>query len=125
MPPEHLADYLRGLYALMDRYGYRGIPFGHFGEGCVHVRISFDFHTTDGISKFHRFMNDAADLVTSFGGSLSGEHGDGRARSALLSTMYSPEMRSLFERFKLIFDPQRVFNPVSYTHLTLPTTPYV
>lgn len=111
VPAENLADYLRGLYELMDRYGYRGIPFGHFGEGCVHVRISFDFHTTEGITKFHEFMSDAAKLVTAHGGSLSGEHGDGRARSALLSTMYSPQMRALFEDFKLAFDPQRVFNP--------------
>nr|MDK6662698.1 FAD-linked oxidase C-terminal domain-containing protein [Escherichia coli] len=81
VPPENLASYLRGLYALMDTYGYRGIPFGHFGEGCVHVRISFDFHSTEGITNFNNFMNDAATLVTKHGGSLSGEHGDGRARS--------------------------------------------
>lgn len=111
VPPEHLADYLRDLYALMDRYGLRGIPFGHFGEGCVHVRISFDFGTDDGITAFHGFMLDAAKLVTSHGGSLSGEHGDGRARSALLREMYSPAMRDLFEQFKLIFDPDRIFNP--------------
>lgn len=111
VPPEHLADYLRDLYALMDRYGYQGIPFGHFGEGCVHVRISFDFSTEEGVSTFHAFMGDAAKLVTSYGGSLSGEHGDGRARSALLSEMYSPAMRKVFEDFKLIFDPQRIFNP--------------
>ena len=111
VPPENLAGYLRDLYALMDRYGYRGIPFGHFGEGCVHVRISFDFHTTEGITTFNSFMNDAAELVSSYGGSLSGEHGDGRARSSLLHTMYSPEMRDLFEQFKLIFDPQSIMNP--------------
>ncbi|GAA1180178.1 putative FAD-linked oxidoreductase [Corynebacterium glaucum] len=111
VPAENLADYLRGLYELMDQYGYQGIPFGHFGEGCVHVRISFDFHTTDGIANFHSFMNDAAELVARHGGSLSGEHGDGRARSALLYKMYSPQMRALFEQFKLLFDPQRVFNP--------------
>lgn len=111
VPPENLADYLRGLYSLMDRYGYRGIPFGHFGEGCVHVRISFDFSTSEGITRFQNFMNDATELVTAYGGSLSGEHGDGRARSALLNKMYSAEMCSLFEEFKLIFDPQRIFNP--------------
>lgn len=111
VPPEHLADYLRGLYDLMDRYGYQGIPFGHFGEGCVHVRISFDFHTAAGIRDFHAFMGEAAELVASFGGSLSGEHGDGRARSALLSAMYTKEMRGLFEEFKTIFDPDRIFNP--------------
>lgn len=111
VPPENLASYLRGLYALMDTYGYRGIPFGHFGEGCVHVRISFDFHSTEGITNFNNFMNDAATLVTKHGGSLSGEHGDGRARSSLLHTMYSPEMRAIFEEFKLLFDPQRIMNP--------------
>ena len=111
VPPEHLADYLRDLYALMDKYDYRGIPFGHFGEGCVHVRISFDFATSEGVVNFHAFMNEAADLVTSYGGSLSGEHGDGRARSALLDRMYSTEMRELFQQFKLIFDPERIFNP--------------
>ena len=111
VPPENLADYLRALYALMDKYSLRGIPFGHFGEGCVHVRISFDFGTTEGISAFQGFMEEAAALVTKHGGSLSGEHGDGRARSALLRHMYSPQMRQLFERFKLVFDPDRIFNP--------------
>lgn len=111
VPPEHLTDYLRDLYALMDKYDYQGIPFGHFGEGCVHLRISFDFTTPHGIDDFHRFMGEAATLVTSYGGSLSGEHGDGRARSALLDRMYSPEMRELFQEFKLIFDPERIFNP--------------
>ncbi|WP_293952684.1 FAD-binding and (Fe-S)-binding domain-containing protein [uncultured Corynebacterium sp.] len=111
VPPEHLADYLHDLYALMATYGYQGIPFGHFGEGCVHVRISFDFTTPEGVTDFHNFMNDAAKLVTSHGGSLSGEHGDGRARSALLNHMYSPAMLELFQQFKLIFDPDRIFNP--------------
>lgn len=111
VPPENLADYLRDLYLLMEKYDYQGIPFGHFGEGCVHVRISFDFSTEAGVKKFEKFMNEAAALVSSYGGSLSGEHGDGRARSALLNRMYSPAMISLFEQFKLIFDPDRVFNP--------------
>ena len=76
VPPENLADYLRSLYDLMDKYDLRGIPFGHFGEGCVHVRISFDFNSPEGIQKFKSFMNEAAELVSSFDGSLSGEHGD-------------------------------------------------
>ncbi|MCF4006168.1 FAD-binding oxidoreductase [Corynebacterium uropygiale] len=111
VPPENLADYLRDLYALMAKHEYEGIPFGHFGEGCVHVRISFDFASEAGIERFRTFMVEAAQLVSRHGGSLSGEHGDGRARSALLSEMYSPEMRRLFERFSLIFDPDRIFNP--------------
>ena len=111
VPPENLADYLRDLYALMDKYSLRGIPFGHFGEGCVHVRISFDFGSQEGIEIFHKFMNEAAELVSSYGGSLSGEHGDGRARSALLDRMYSEEMRGLFKQFKDIMDPDGLFNP--------------
>ncbi|WP_165243428.1 FAD-binding and (Fe-S)-binding domain-containing protein [Corynebacterium lizhenjunii] len=111
VPPENLADYLRGLYALMDDYGLRGIPFGHFGEGCVHVRISFDFGTPEGIAQFESFMDQAAQLVSAHGGSLSGEHGDGRARSALLNRMYSPAMLGLFQQFKELFDPDYFFNP--------------
>ena len=111
VPPENLADYLRDLYSLMDKYSLRGIPFGHFGEGCVHVCISFDFGTDEGISIFHKFMNEAAELVSSYDGSLSGEHGDGRARSALLDRMYSDEMRGLFAQFKRIMDPEGLFNP--------------
>lgn len=111
VPPENLADYLQGLYDLMAHHGLRGIPFGHFGEGCVHVRISFDLESEEGRRTFRRFMRDAALLVTSHGGSLSGEHGDGRARSSLLRAMYSPALRDVFEQFKLIFDPDRIFNP--------------
>ncbi|WKS55611.1 FAD-binding and (Fe-S)-binding domain-containing protein [Corynebacterium accolens] len=111
VPPENLADYLRSLYDLMDKYDLRGIPFGHFGEGCVHVRISFDFNSPEGIQKFKSFMNEAAELVSSFDGSLSGEHGDGRARSSLLRYMYSEEMLDLFDQFKKIFDPASFFNP--------------
>lgn len=111
VPPQNLAFYLRDLYALMDRYGLRGIPFGHFGEGCVHVRIDFDFQSDEGVAAFRSFMEEAAALVASYGGSLSGEHGDGRARSSLMTEMYSPKMLELFQQFKMIFDPDRVFNP--------------
>lgn len=111
VPPENLADYLRDLYTLMDKYSLRGIPFGHFGEGCVHVRISFDFGTDEGIKIFRNFMNEAAELVAFYDGSLSGEHGDGRARSALLDRMYSEEMRDVFTQFKQILDPDSLFNP--------------
>ena len=111
VPPENLADYLRDLYSLMDRYDLRGIPFGHFGEGCIHVRISFDLSTQDGINVFEAFMREAAKLVSHYGGSLSGEHGDGRARSELLGTMYTPEIREVFKKYKEIFDPENRFNP--------------
>src|SRR5699024_889462 len=106
-----LADYLRDIYALMDKYSLRGIPNGHFGEGCVHVRISFDFGSQERMEIFHTFMNEAAEIDTSYVGSLSGEHGYGRTRSALLDRMYSEEMRGLFKQFKDIMDADGLFNP--------------
>jgi len=111
VPAEHLAEYLRELYALMARQGLAGIPFGHFGEGCIHVRIDFELGTPEGMAGYREFIEAAADLVARHGGSVSGEHGDGRARSELLSRMYSPQMLALFARFKAIFDPENVLNP--------------
>lgn len=111
VPAEHLADYLRDLYALMARMNLAGIPFGHFGEGCIHVRIDFALGTPEGMARYREFIEAAADLVAKYGGSVSGEHGDGRARSELLSRMYSPEMLALFARFKAIFDPENMLNP--------------
>ncbi|WP_040156673.1 FAD-binding and (Fe-S)-binding domain-containing protein [Mobilicoccus massiliensis] len=111
VPAEHLADYLRDLYALMDRMGLSGIPFGHFGEGCIHVRIDFDLGSEQGVASYREFIENAADIVAGHGGSVAGEHGDGRARSELLSRMYSPEMLALFARFKGIFDPDDALNP--------------
>jgi len=111
VPPENLAAYLRDLYALLAKYELDGIPFGHFGEGCVHLRVSFDFRTTEGLKIFRSFMDEAALTVTRHGGSLSGEHGDGRARSELLPLMYSKESMQAFANFKRVFDPQGLFNP--------------
>lgn len=111
VPPEHLGAYLRDLYALMHDRGLKGIPFGHFGEGCVHVRIDFALSTPEGVTAYREFITAAAELVTRYGGSVSGEHGDGRARSEVLATMYSPAMLDLFRRFKSLFDPESLFNP--------------
>ncbi len=111
VPPTRLAGYLRELYALLAQHEFQGIPYGHFGEGCVHIRIDFELDTTDGRERYRRFLTEAAALVGRHGGSLSGEHGDGRARSELLSTMYSPSMLAAFARFKAIFDPDGFCNP--------------
>ncbi|MGY2085434.1 FAD-binding and (Fe-S)-binding domain-containing protein [Blastococcus sp. SYSU DS0539] len=113
VPVERLGDYLRGFEALLDGHGLQGVPYGHFGDGCVHVRIDFPFGTGDdgGRGAYRAFVEDAARLVAGYGGSLSGEHGDGRARSALLPHMYSPAALSLFERVKAVFDPDDVLNP--------------
>jgi FAD/FMN-containing dehydrogenase/Fe-S oxidoreductase len=109
--PEKLGKYLRDLRQLMNRFNYRGPLYGHFGHGCVHNRINFDLQSKEGIAKFRKFMEAAADLVVSCGGSLSGEHGDGQARAELLPRMFGPELLQAFREFKAIWDPAWKMNP--------------
>ena len=109
--PERLAGYLRDLLDLLDRHGLDAVMYGHFGAGCTHVRITFDLRTTDGIAAYDRFIHEAAELVVAHGGSLSGEHGDGRARSALLPLMYSREMLTVFAAVKHLLDPTGLLVP--------------
>ncbi|MCF6743785.1 FAD-binding oxidoreductase [Blastococcus sp. KM273128] len=113
VPVEKLGEYLRGFEALLDGHGLQGVPYGHFGDGCVHVRIDFPFDAgaDRGRAAYRSFVEDAARLVAGYGGSLSGEHGDGRARSELLPHMYSPAALDLFARVKAVFDPADVLNP--------------
>lgn len=111
VPPENLGPYLRDFDALMEQYSLTGLPYGHFGDGCIHVRIDLPLEEQNDVPKFRSFMEDAARLVGSYGGSLSGEHGDGRARGALLPHMYSDEAIHVFEQFKGLFDPQNLLNP--------------
>jgi FAD/FMN-containing dehydrogenase/Fe-S oxidoreductase len=109
VPPERLGDYLRGFEALMRAHRVDGLAYGHFGDGCVHVRI--DLPLAEAPQRLRPFLTEAADLVVAHGGSLSGEHGDGRARSELLSRMYSADALSLFAGFKHLFDPDDLLNP--------------
>ncbi|MGO1960979.1 MAG: FAD-binding and (Fe-S)-binding domain-containing protein [Yaniella sp.] len=109
VPPEHLGDYLRDLQALMEQHKLSGLAYGHFGDGCIHLRIDFPLATTPDVMR--AFMEKAAALAASYGGSLSGEHGDGRARSELLPTMYSPEALAAMAQFKGLFDPDDLLNP--------------
>ncbi len=111
VPPERVGDYVRDLRALYDRYGLTGAFYGHFGQGCIHSRISFDLRTAGGIADYRRFLEDAADLVVSYGGTLSGEHGDGQQRAELLERQYGPELMSAMREFKLIWDPAWKMNP--------------
>ena len=111
IPPQHLGTYLRKLTALMVEYGYRSPLYGHYGQGCVHLRINFDFRTLEGLRKFREFIARAADLVVELGGSLSGEHGDGQARAVLLPKMFGPELMAAFQEFKAIWDPDNKMNP--------------
>ncbi len=109
--PENVGDYLRDLRKLMDNYDYEGAFYGHFGQGCLHMRIDFDLITHEGIEKYRRFVGDAADLVIKYGGSLSGEHGDGQARAELLPKMFGSEIVRAFQEFKAIWDPSNKMNP--------------
>lgn len=111
VPPARLGAYLRDFDLLLGEHGLSGLPYGHFGEGCVHVRIDFPLTEPDGPARYRRFIENAADLVAGYGGSMSGEHGDGRARSELLPRMYSPEALALFGAVKAIFDPDNLLNP--------------
>ncbi|MBV9139871.1 MAG: FAD-binding oxidoreductase [Pseudonocardiales bacterium] len=111
VPPERLGSYLRGFAELLAEHGRRGSVYGHFGEGCVHVRLDADLLTAAGRRDFRRLLERSADLVVAHGGSLCGEHGDGRARGELLNRMYPPAVLELFARFKGVFDPQGLLNP--------------
>ncbi len=109
--PEQLGSFLRQTFQLMQKYGYRSPMYGHFGQGCVHLRINFDLESEAGIRNFREFLDHAADIVIAHGGSLSGEHGDGQARAALLPKMFGPELMQAFREFKTIWDPDNKMNP--------------
>ncbi|WP_165989901.1 FAD-binding and (Fe-S)-binding domain-containing protein, partial [Streptomyces sp. YIM 98790] len=111
VPPERIGDYLRDLKRLYARHGRRGAVYGHIGQGCVHTRIDFDLYTAEGVATYRRFLQDAAGLVASYGGSLSGEHGDGQQRAELLPRMYGEELVEAFREFKRIWDPEWRMNP--------------
>ena len=111
VPPSRVGDYLRDLRQLMQKHGYQAALYGHFGMGCIHCRISFDLRTGDGIKNYRRFAEEAAELVTRYGGSLSGEHGDGQARGELLKIMFGDEIVKAFREFKSIWDPDWKMNP--------------
>jgi len=109
--PEKLGSYLRDLFKMMKGYGYRSALYGHFGHACVHMRINFDLQSKPGIANYRKFVEAAADLVISYGGSLSGEHGDGQSRAELLPKMFGPELIQAFREFKALWDPDWKMNP--------------
>ncbi len=119
--PEKLGGYLRDIRKLMEEYNYQGAMYGHFGHGCIHTRISFDLESETGIRKYSEFIGRAADLVVSYGGSLSGEHGDGQSRAALLPKMFGAELVQAFHEFKALWDPQNKMNPGKVVNSYLPT----
>jgi ferredoxin len=121
VPPDKLGGYLRDIRQLMNEYGYHGAFYGHFGHGCIHTRITFDLESESGIRKYGEFIERAADLVVSYGGSLSGEHGDGQSRAALLPKMFGRELVEAFGKFKRAWDPENKLNPHKVVDPYLPT----
>ena len=119
--PERLGGYLRDIRKLMNEYNYRGAFYGHFGHGCIHMRVSFDLESEKGIRNYGEFVERAADLVVSYGGSLSGEHGDGQSRGALLPKMFGPELVRAFGEFKAAWDPENRMNPHKVVDPYVPT----
>jgi FAD/FMN-containing dehydrogenase/Fe-S oxidoreductase len=111
VPPEVVGDYVHDLLELYDRYGTPGQIYGHLGEGCIHSRIGFDLRTADGLRTYRAFLEEASDLVVSYGGTLSGEHGDGQQRAELLEKMYGPRLLQAMREFKAIWDPEWKLNP--------------
>ncbi len=111
VPPARLGAYLREFRELKARHGLSGVTYGHYGDGCIHVRLTFDLVSEAGVGRFRRFVEEAADLVVAHGGSYSGEHGDGQARAELLPRLFGDEMVGLFGRFKAIWDPDDRMNP--------------
>src|SRR5699024_2330644 len=115
VPPDRLGNYLRDIRKLYEEFGYASDTgpalYGHFGQGCVHTRIPFDLFTADGVATYRRFMEQAADLVAGYGGSFSGEHGDGQSRGELLPRMFGDRVMTAFGEFKATFDPSNKMNP--------------
>src|ERR1051325_322892 len=109
--PKHLGKYLRELRALMDKFGYTGDLYGHFGQACVHTRNNFDLESAPGIAKYRAYIDEAADLCIKYNGSLSGEHGDGQSRAELLPKMFGERLVGAFREFKALWDPEWKMNP--------------
>jgi FAD/FMN-containing dehydrogenase/Fe-S oxidoreductase len=111
VPPAQLGGYLRDLRTLLNEYNYQAVYYGHFGHACIHMQISFDLRSEPGVRKYGEFVEQAADLVVRYGGSISGEHGDGQSRGALLPKMFGPELMQALREFKSVWDPDWKMNP--------------
>src|SRR5438067_11219221 len=109
--PNDIGKYLRDFRALLNKHDYLCTLYGHFGQGLVHTRIDFGLKTHEGIQKYLRFTEEAAELIKRYGGSLSGEHGDGQSRGELLPIMFGEELVRAFREFKEIWDPEWKMNP--------------
>ena len=111
VPPEKVGDYLKDLRGLCKKYKYDPALYGHFGQGCIHCRIGFELETAEGLKKYYSFVEEATAIVKSYGGSYSGEHGDGQSRAEFLGKMFGPVIMKAFHEFKHIWDPTNKMNP--------------
>ena len=109
--PDKLGVYLREMRALFDKYEYTPPLYGHFGQACIHCRVDFDLTSEAGIRKTRAFMEEATDLCVKYGGSFSGEHGDGQSHGEFLHKMFGEELIQAFREFKSIWDPDWKMNP--------------
>ena len=103
-----VGDLCYRIFLHPHRIEFRGDGTPH---ACVHLRINFDFQSDEGVRKFRKFVEEAADLVVRYGGSFSGEHGDGQSRAELLPKMFGPELIQAFREFKALWDPDWKMNP--------------
>ena len=111
VPPERLPEYIRGVRHALDAAGIRGVIFGHAGDAHVHVNPLVDVRRADWRARVERLLDDVVTLTASLGGTLSGEHGDGRLRTPLLSRVWPASLLELFAQVKNAFDPDGILNP--------------
>ena len=111
VPPARLPDYVRGIRALLDRHGLRGVIFGHAGDAHVHVNPLVDVSLPDWRARIEALLDDATRLVAELEGTLAGEHGDGRLRAPLAERVWAKDALVMFELVKRSFDPALILNP--------------
>jgi FAD/FMN-containing dehydrogenase len=111
VPPERFREYLEGLYAIFDRAHLQAAVWGHAGDAHLHVQPFLNLSEVGDRQKVFRIMDEYHSLVIGLGGSISGEHGEGRLRAPYLEKQYGPEVYALFQKVKQIFDPYGTLNP--------------
>jgi FAD/FMN-containing dehydrogenase/Fe-S oxidoreductase len=111
VPPERLEEFIGRFEEIVERNGTWACFYGHASVGCLHVRPALDTSDPSGTARMRRIAEEVADLVVQCGGSLSGEHGDGLARSEFLEKMYGMEILRAFAEVKRLFDPEGSLNP--------------
>lgn len=119
VPPERFREYLEGLYAIFDRAHLQAAVWGHAGDAHLHVQPFLDLSQVGDRQKTFRIMDEYYQLVLSLGGSIAGEHGEGRLRAPYLAQQYGPEIYGLFQKVKQIFDPYGTLNPGVKVNVTL------